>query len=135
MKKILTLLVMMGIACTTTLADDYTYLTVKKTDGTEQSFASSGLKITFSDSNMAVTASSATATFPLADLEKMFFSATATGIVNISTASQAKAGVEVFSLDGRSLGTFATCDEATNQLGHGVYIIKQNGRTFKQLVK
>lgn len=133
MKKFLLNMAVAMSAVANTFAADYNYLTFQWQTGAEQSFTASGLTITFSGSNMLVTQNGQTTTIALADLNKMFFSNTASGI---SSAEKATATGEVFiySVSGVELGKAASPADV-QKLGRGMYIIKQGDKTSKVLVK
>jgi len=117
------------------------YLTFRLTDGTEQSIAAVGTKITFSDGQLIATNGAETATFTTADVQKMFFSATATGIATatdgqrISAAIvggqlqvEAPAGtaVALYNAEGRRVSP-------TARLEKGLYIVRVGSETLKIL--
>ena len=119
-------------------AQQYDFLTFRTTAGSEQSFAASGLKITFSDGKALVSSQGNTVSLPLTELSSMQFTATATSIaspltqpaVSVSIENGAVivkgapgAAVSVASLDGRTLGT--------KNLPRGLYLVRVGSKTFK----
>lgn len=136
MKKITLLLLACMAFAGTTLADDYNYVTIQKTDGTEQSFAANGLVLTFQGANMTARENGKSTTFSLADLNKMFFSDTATGITDVTKRADNNDGlVKVYTLSGAAVGTFTSADRALSTLKKGVYVVRQNGEAKKVAVK
>ena len=117
---------------TAALADDgYDYLVFSLQDGTSQSVTAVGTSITFSGTNAVVSNGSTKFTLSLADLASMFFSsdASATGISTIDadgTSADNGEATEIYTLNG------VRVDDMSK---HGVYIVKKNGKTFKQVVK
>lgn len=93
MKKILILLVM-AMASLQLMADDYTYMTFKNSDGSIASITSMGLTITFEDGKLIAVNGDETLTLDIGELNLMYFSATKAvngrgdvnndGIVNIT---------------------------------------------------
>lgn len=117
---------------TAALADDgYDYLVFSLQDGTSQSVTAVGTSITFSGTNAVVSNGSTKFTLSLADLASMFFSsdASTTGISTIDadgTSADNGEATEIYTLNG------VRVDDMSKR---GVYIVKKNGKTFKQVVK
>ena len=117
---------------TAALADDgYDYLVFSLQDGTSQSVTAVGTSITFSGTNAVVSNGSIEFTLSLADLTSMFFSsdASTTGISTIDadgTSADNGEATEIYTLNG------VRVDDMSKR---GVYIVKKNGKTFKQVVK
>lgn len=112
-------------------ADDYTYLTFEKSDGTLTSVALSSLSITIS----GTTLTAGDQTFTLSDLTKMYFS-TANETTGIEEATTTLDGaVEVFSLNGIAIGKYASMKDAAALLKTGIYVIKSKSKTLKVAVK
>ncbi len=117
---------------TAALADDgYDYLVFSLQDGTSQSVTAVGTSITFSGTNAVVSNGSTKFTLSLADLASMFFSsdASTTGISTIDadgTSADNGDATEIYTLNG------VRVDDMSKR---GVYIVKKNGKTFKQVVK
>ncbi|MBQ4231536.1 MAG: hypothetical protein II671_08290 [Salinivirgaceae bacterium] len=117
---------------TAALADDgYDYLVFSLQDGTSQSVTAVGTSITFSGTNAVVSNGSTKFTLSLADLASMFFSsdASTTGISTIDadgTSADNGEATEIYTLNG------VRVDDMSKR---GVYIVKKNGKTFKQVVR
>lgn len=133
-KHILLLLLLIAIPFGTVMADEYNYLTFTKSDGTASSINISNLKLSVSGSNIIATNGSETLTLTLADLAKMAFTESSTAISAVTTDSTNES-VEVFSITGAHIGTFANADEARGQLKTGVYILKSKSLTSKLSVR
>lgn len=135
MKKTL-LIIAAAAVVETAQAYDYPYLTLQKSDGTEQSVAVEQLKLTFSDGQMVLSNSDGTTTISLSDLSKMYFSTSATAGIStqISEVSD-DSPVEVYTLSGMGLGSFESVAEAKKQLKAGIYVMKSKTRTLKITVK
>ena len=116
-------------------AADYDYLVVRSSVGTVTALSISQLKITFADGQLVAVNSETTQTFNLTSLSKMYFSqAVPTGVERQQLVDD-DAAVEVIALSGVSMGRFERLDEARQRLQSGVYVVKQNGKTFKIAVK
>ncbi len=123
------------LATVSAYADDYGFFIFQKTDGTLVSLASESLSMIFSDGKLVVTNGTESCTLSLSELSKMFFSAAdATGIDSAQT-TDGDSRLEIFSVQGISLGSFGSLDAARKSLPSGAYIVKTNGRTFKIAVK
>ena len=133
MKKLWIILAVLASAVTAS-ADDYPYLIFRMADGTKQPVAVEGLEITVADGQLVVTNGDGTQTFELENLVKMFFSTDETAVVMELPSQQDKA-VEVFSVQGVSMGRFDTLDDARAKLVSGIYVVKTGGSTFKIAVK
>lgn len=123
MKKFIVLLTMMtGVLAAQ--ADGYTYLTFETTDGAKVSVEASSLNITISGTTLTAGSQS----FTLANLSKMYFSATSetTGIQSVSIRDVNDA-TEIYDLNGRKV--------SKDQLRQGVYVMKSKSGTFKIAVK
>jgi hypothetical protein len=124
MKKIVLLfLAMMGLSVAH--ADNsYTYLTFETTDGARISVPATQLKMTIRGNTL----STGTQTFTLANLSKMYFTATDETTTGISTATATiDEATEVYDLNGRRIDN--------RNLPKGVYIVKTKDRTYKMTVK
>lgn len=132
MKKIFILLCCV-VFCSPMVADDYNYLNIATTDGTETSLSVSNLKITYSNGMLVATNGDGTQSFTLTDVSKMYFSSTSTGISELGTVSEDGA-VTVYTVAGVKLGVFENVDEAQRQLKSGIYLFKSKSKTFKTIV-
>lgn len=104
------------------------YLTFTLTDGTECSALCEGLTMTVADGALEVRSGTDVKVLPLADLLGMRFTAEMSGI---DEPVAADGSVEVYGLDGVSLGSKASRAEAARSLSRGVYILKTDRGTEK----
>lgn len=132
MKKFLFLLFIM-IGTLSAHADDYTYpyLVFETTDGTKTSVAVDGITFTIADGQLVAGGQ----TFSLADLSKMYFSTTTTGITNVNDSDNVNGEVSIYTLSGISLGKFQNVDAAKTALNKGIYVVKSANTTYKIAVK
>lgn len=121
------------LSALTAQASDYKTLVFQTTSGTTAVDLSS-LVITVSDGKLVATNMSGTETFTLTDLSKMYFSTETSGIEKLESDSNTSS-LLVYDLSGRKVGGYASLDAAKASLKHGVYVIKQNSKTFKIVVK
>ena len=119
-----------------TMADAYRYLTVTNTDGTSQSLdVSNGLTITFAGGNMIATDGTNTTTLPLSSLATMAFTDEAAAIERLAAGLAANATVQLFSMDGKLVGTYDAAALRQASLGKGVYMVRSGSTTKKIVVK
>ena len=132
MKKLVTsLLLSLAVPLAAVANDGYDYLVFSLQDGTTQTVEALGATITFDGANALVTNGTTQLTIPVANLATMFFSneASTTGIGAVETHPSATNGsetTEIYTLDGVRVADMSRS---------GIYIIKKNGRTYKQVVK
>ena len=105
--------------------NSYTYLTFQTTDGAKISVPASQLKMTIRGNTL----STGSQTFTLANLNKMYFTATDETTTGISetTAATLDEATEIYDLNGRRIDN--------RHLPKGVYIVKAKDRTYKMTVK
>lgn len=118
-------------------AQSYDYITLRQTDGTEVSFSTEGLKMQFRNGNLlAYSKADAEKSFPLATMDFMFFSDTATAIERVNADAPrivngkltgAAADAKVFAIDGKPANR--------NRLAAGAYLVRTQGVTYKVLAK
>lgn len=129
-------------------AQTYSFLTVETSDGAQRSFATDQIYITFSDDNNMVIRTSATTStesvsFPLANLNRMFFSEATTGIKstltqpNDITALADGTMLTIYDMTGKQIlkTTKQGSNLPTKGLPKGLYIIKANSMTQKMYVR
>ena len=139
MKKMKILFVMALFASQVCAADyTYKYLVFTGSDGTETRVSTDGLTLNVEEDGTLVAKNTAgTTTLTLASLMKMKFSSDDTTTpVEQAVNSVTKDGiVEVYDLSGIYKGTFSSMSAMKNSLGRGIYVIKQNGKNTKMIVK
>ena len=126
------LFLMLALACTIALsahADGNDYLTIAQNNGTLQSFKALGLKIVFADGNMKITQDNTTTTLSIADLSKMYFSATS-GIEGTKTDANDTDICDIYDLQGRKIATLAPSYLRTT-VPPGVYIVRRGNSSVK----
>ncbi len=105
-------------------ADDLTYLTAAY-NSVEQSFELSKVqKITFENDNVVITTTEGATNLPQDQMEKIYFSATATAIQGVAAdATDTAQGEAIYDLSGRRVSSAQK----------GIYIIKQGDKAIKVL--
>lgn len=112
---------------------NYAYLTFTNHNQEERSFQAEGLTITFADGKALVSQNGQQVSLPLADLEKMYFSAVAAGVSEVKADDNAP--LTVVNLAGQRVGTFKNKEAMLSSLKKGLYIVKTIGKTYKFEVK
>lgn len=109
-------------------------LVFKTTDGSTRSIAATGLDIKFADGNMVATAGSESLTLPVASLSTMEFVAQSSGVAE--TVAVIDGPVTVTAINGVEYGSFASAEEAADNLIPGVYVLKyESGAITKIIVR
>ena len=150
MRKILLSLIMTVTTCITASATDF-YLWLIQTSGDEQSWAVSDLqKITFSGSNVVITATDGSSkTVAMNEVSKLNFQTSPTAINSLQVESSVRfngdnlqvsvsegTAVDVYSPTGTLVGkgsVDATGMVSLSNLPKGVYMVKVGGKTSKVL--
>lgn len=136
MKKLLLLLMFAASSVGMHAEGEYpNALIIQQTGGAEKVFLleESTLKILPSMGNVTVISNGAESIFPLSEVTGIKYeyrNPSTLGIGNIMLADDSTNAV--YSIDGRKLSTnVQSLSEALQQLPHGVYVVKTNGRTLK----
>lgn len=132
MRRFLLTMALTATAFGVVKADGYGFLTLEDSNGASQSVVAVGTRITFVDGNITATNGTSAVSMPLSKLARLYFSDTSTGIEGISTD---KGEAEVTTVSGVSVGHFSTTEQMRAALAKGVYIVRQNGKTFKIAVR
>ena len=108
---------------TSTMADDFHYLTFETTDGAKASVEINSLSMTINGATLVA----GNQTFPLSNLSKMYFSVSdettsSTGIRQLDNLNSQEI-LAVYDLQGHKM--------AKEQMKKGVYIVKTKGGTYK----
>ena len=108
---------------TSTMADEFHYLTFETTDGAKASVEISSLSMTIEGTTLVA----GNQTFPLSNLSKMYFSVSdettsSTGIRQLDNLNSQEI-LAVYDLQGHKM--------AKEQMKKGVYIVKTKGGTYK----
>lgn len=131
MKKLFLLPVML-MATLTMSADTYPSMLFTNADGSTTLLSVTDLVITFEGGNVCVTNDGGTTLLPLTDLVTMQFSMEMSSIEDVISLNGA---VEVWTLAGVRVGSFASGTEAASALSQGVYIVKSAVSTLKVKVQ
>ena len=115
-------------------AGEYAYLVFTNTNGTQTALTVSNLSATVSGSTLVVTNDDGTVNFSLTDLASMQFSTTGS-LTALEMVLDGDQPVQVFGISGTSLGSFANLLQAAQQLNAGAYVIVQNGKSQKLVVR
>ncbi len=115
-------------------ADDYSYLTFEQTDGTELSFDVESLEMYFDGGTLYVQNASGSKALTVSDLKRMFFSSVANGVTELSATTKATP-LSAYDLTGKYMGQFASISQLQTALPKGIYVVKQNTKTSKIVVK
>ena len=137
MKRIVfTTMMMAGML--TAQADNFTYLTIEKTDGTAQSLTAVGLNLSYSGGNLIATNGTESATIALTEVSRMYFSneqAATTGISTVNTNTQQPTSNTqpdgIYNLQGHRVAELSQ----RSTLRKGIYIIVENAQSKKIQVK
>jgi len=113
-------------------AGEYAYLVFTNTSGTTTALIVNNLSATVSGSTLVVTNDDDTVNFTLTDLASMQFSTsdTLTALENVLDGDKP---VQVFNINGTSLGMYENLVQAVQQLGAGAYVIS-NGKVSQTVV-
>ena len=119
-------------------ADNFTYLTIEKTDGTAQSLTAVGLNLSYSGGNLIATNGTESATIALTEVSRMYFSneqAATTGISTVNTNTQQPTPNTlpdgIYNLQGHRVAELSQ----RSTLRKGIYIIVENAQSKKIQVK
>lgn len=133
MKKLMTLAALCLSALAAQADGSYAYLTFTNNNKVEQSFPADGLTITFADGRALVSQGGTQVSLALTDLQKMYFTAEPAGVSEVK--ADGSGALTVVSLSGQQLGTFANRADMLAGLKKGVYVVKNEGKTYKIAVK
>ena len=115
-------------------AGEYAYLVFTNATGTKTALSVENLTLKVNGTQLDVTNAEGTVNFALTELASMEFSATdpTTALENVLDGDKP---VQVYSINGMSLGSFSSLVQAVQQLDKGVYIMVQSGKSQKLIVK
>jgi len=113
----------------------YKYLVVTSADGTQTALGSDGLKLSFADGQMTAASSTDNKSFTLTSLASMQFAETASTTAIDSSMTADGLPMEAYTLSGMFVGTFHSMSALQSQLRSGVYVVKQNNKSSKIIVK
>lgn len=113
------------------MADEFPYMAFETASGEIKTVSVEGLRITFVDGTMTAQNSETTYSVAVANLSKMYFSSTNTGIAEVGDAPVMG---EVYNLQGVRVGTADPTGDIQG-VPTGVYVVKRGGVTRKVVVK
>ncbi len=136
MKKYLLSLVSFVLAITAG-AETYPYLSFLYADGSASSFGAESLSMTFADSGskLIVSDGSTSQTLNVADVTKMFFTANDVSGISEVTLEDTDGNLEVYNISGIYVGKFANARSLGETVDPGIYLVKQNGKAKKIVVR
>ena len=114
-------------------AGEYAYLVFTNAAGTKTALSVNDMTLKVNGTQLDVTNAEGTVNFTLTDLVRMEFSAD--GLTAIEKVLDGDAPVQVYSVNGMTLGNFSSLVQAVQQLDKGVYIMVQSGKSQKLIVK
>lgn len=110
-------------------AEDFPWVVLGMADGSEVAVASTGLEITYAGSELRLSSATVSQSLPIANVKTLKFSTENTAIAAL--LADPSGSVECYSLDGKSVGTYAGIDQARTALGSGIFVVKSAGKTLK----
>ncbi len=113
----------------------YKYLVVTSADGTQTSLPSDGLKLSFADGRMTAASGTDSKQFTLTQLASMHFAETASTTAIDRSLTADSQPVEAYTLSGMFVGAFDSMSALQSQLRSGVYVVKQNNKSSKIIVR
>ena len=114
-------------------AGEYAYLVFTNTEGTQTALSVTDLTMTVNGDQLDVTNAEGTVNFSLTELASMEFSAN--GLTALENVLDGDKPVQVYSINGMTLGSFSSLVQAVQQLDRGAYVMVQNGKSQKLVVK
>ncbi|MDE5997543.1 MAG: hypothetical protein K2G77_04945 [Muribaculaceae bacterium] len=112
-----------------TYAEAFPWLTFRMADDTELSVASENLTINYKNGNLILSSSIVDKTIPANQIKSMRFTSTSAGIIEVNDR-KSTAG-DYYNLSGLKVGRFSSTKDAGNVLPSGIYLVKNEGKTFK----
>jgi len=114
---------------------DYPYLVFTNTEGALTAFQVNDLTMHINGTQLDVTNNEGTVHFTLTDLSAMQFSVDGETLTALENVLNADARVEVYTLEGMSMGTFDGLLKAASSLRQGVYVITDGKNTQKIVIR
>lgn len=112
-----------------TYAEALPWLTFRMADDTELSVAAENLTINYKDGNLILSSSVVDKSLPASQIKSMRFTSTSAGINEVIDINST-AG-DYYNLSGIKVGRFSSTDDARKILPSGIYIVKNDEKTFK----
>lgn len=114
---------------------EYPYLVFTNTEGALTAFLVNDLTMHINGTQLDVTNNEGTVHFTLTDLSAMQFSVDGETLTALENVLNADARIEVYTLEGISLGTFDGLLKAVSSLRQGVYVITDGKNTQKIVIR
>ncbi len=134
MRKIL--LVVLLVCAGMVQAGEYAYLVFTNTEGTKTALSVTDLKMTVNGAQLDVINADGTVQFTLTELAAMQFSVDGENLPEgMENVLDADVAVTVYAINGMSLGSFSSMLQAVQQLDRGTYVIVQNGKSQRGIVR
>lgn len=135
MRKIVLVLVML-VCALMAQAGEYAYLVFTNTAGTHTALSVTNLTMTVNGAQLEVTNADSTVQFTLTDLAAMQFSTDGEELLNgIDIVLSEDSPVTVYAITGMVVGSFTGWWQAAQQLDRGMYVVVQNGKSQKLIVR
>lgn len=114
---------------------EYPYLVFTNTEGALTAFQVNDLTMHINGTQLDVTNNEGMVHFTLTDLSAMQFSVDGETLTALENVLNADARVEVYTLEGMSMGTFDGLLKAASSLRQGVYVITDGKNTQKIVIR
>ena len=135
MRKIVLVLVML-VCALMAQAGEYAYQVFTNTKSTHTALSVTNLTMTVNGAQLEVTNADSTVQFTLTDLAAMQFSTDGEELLNgIDIVLSEDAPVTVYAITGMVVGSFTGWWQAAQQLDRGMYVVVQNGKSQKLIVR
>jgi hypothetical protein len=131
-KLLLTLVAISGMAIPA-FSYDLPYLAFRDASGNITTIDAQDLELTFADGVITATNGSETLTLTAAEIEAMYFTSTPSAVASVAVDTEGS--LEVYTTAGISLGKFSSLEAARKAVGEGIFVVKQNEKTFKIAIK
>ena len=117
-------------------AGEYAYLVFTNTEGTKTALSVTDMTLNVNGAQLDVTNVDGSVSFTLTDLAAMQFSVDGENLPEgMENVLNADGSVTVYAINGMSLGSFSSMIQAVQQLDKGTYVIVQNSKSQKLVVK
>jgi len=117
-------------------AGEYAYLIFTNTEGTNTVLSVTNLTMTVNGAQLDVANVEGTVNFTLTDLASMQFAADGEDLPTVvENVLDADASMAVYNINGMLMGSFDNLLQAVQQLDRGTYVMVQNGKSQKMIVK
>ena len=117
-------------------AGEYAYLVFTNTECTKTALSVTDMTLNVNGAQLDVTNVDGSVSFTLTDLAAMQFSVDGENLPEgMENVLNADGSVTVYAINGMSLGSFSSMIQAVQQLDKGTYVIVQNSKSQKLVVK